>query len=45
MSVLLAGATGLVGSRVLDLLCAAGTPVVAVARRASASAWRVSSMP
>jgi uncharacterized protein YbjT (DUF2867 family) len=35
MSVLLAGATGLVGSRVLDLLCAAGTPVVAVARRAT----------
>ena len=27
MSVLLAGATGLVGPRVLDLLCAAGTPV------------------
>jgi len=35
MTVLLAGATGLVGSRVLDLLFAAGTAVVAVTRRAT----------
>ena len=35
MTVLLAGATGLVGSLVLDALVAAGVPVVAVTRRAT----------